>query len=150
MLKVIATFCAVVALLLGTIAAGSYYLLSAGCGNDVLDRVASPTGSHKAVVFQRDCGATTDFSTQVSVLDPQADLDNSAGNVFVADANQGLAPSGPGGGPVVTVQWSTPLLLVISHHETARVFKAESRIGAIEIRYEAIARQAETGVLLGP
>jgi hypothetical protein len=38
------------------------------CGNDPISETPSPNGQMKVVVFQRDCGATTGFSTQVSVL----------------------------------------------------------------------------------
>ena len=138
LLKVAVTVGGIVVLLLGAVGAGGYFLLSAGCGNEVLAQAASPTGSHKAIVFQRDCGATTGFSTQVSVLAQQSDLGNHAGNVFVADSNHGSAPAGPSGGPVVTVQWRAPNLLVIFHHATARVFKAESRVNLIEVRYESL------------
>jgi len=36
------------------------------CGNDVLTDLPSPDGKYKVVVFQRDCGATTGFSTQTT------------------------------------------------------------------------------------
>jgi len=46
----------------------------AGCGsmdlceNEIVGRVASPNGAHDAIVFERDCGATTTWSTQVSIV----------------------------------------------------------------------------------
>ena len=122
------------------VAFGGYFLISAGCGNEVLTQIVSPNGSYKAVVFQRDCGATTGFSTQVSIVNKHSELGNSTGNVFVADTGHGSAPSGPGGGPVVAVQWRTPDHLVISHHGAARVFKARSHTHGIEVRYESLAQ----------
>jgi hypothetical protein len=38
------------------------------CENEVFSDVPSPSGKEHAIVFQRDCGATTDFSFQVSIL----------------------------------------------------------------------------------
>jgi hypothetical protein len=38
------------------------------CGNYVVAEKISPDGRRKVVVFQRDCGATTGFSTQVSLF----------------------------------------------------------------------------------
>jgi len=32
------------------------------CGNEIYSVVVSPNKKHKAVLFQRDCGATTGFS----------------------------------------------------------------------------------------
>jgi len=44
------------------------HLMRDPCGNTIVEALPSPDGSHKAVVFVRNCGATTDFSTQMSVL----------------------------------------------------------------------------------
>ena len=61
------------------------------CGNDVIEEVVSPNGKTKALVFQRDCGATTGFSTQISILSYQARLPDKPGNVFIA-GNPGKDP----------------------------------------------------------
>jgi hypothetical protein len=119
-----------------TVVGVSLYLLAGSlCGNELLAESASPDGRFKAIVFQRDCGATTGFSTQVSVVKASASTGNSAGNVFIADTSNG-APSGPGGDPMVKVQWRSPELLVVSHHAAARVFTAESKIGSVNVHYE--------------
>ncbi len=57
------------------------------CGNEVFQEVVSPDGTYKAVVFQRDCGATTGFSTQVSILKASSQLTNRGGNVFAMDGH---------------------------------------------------------------
>ena len=51
------------------------------CGNDIYSETLSPDGELKAVIFQRDCGATTGFSTQVSILDTDETLENDGGNI---------------------------------------------------------------------
>ena len=56
--------------------------------------------------------------------------------MFIADTNHGIAPAGNGGGPEVRVQWLGSKLLLLQHHEKARVFKAEQRLGGVEVRYE--------------
>jgi len=106
------------------------------CDNTPLAEVPSPSGTRKAVVFQRDCGATTGFSTQVSVLPAGAKLRDDGGNVFVADTDHGAAPSGPGGGPVVEAVWVAEDRLVIRHHRLARVFRSEARAGNVVVAYE--------------
>jgi hypothetical protein len=113
-----------------------YALLSDMCGNDMLAQVASPDSTKTLAVFQRDCGATSGFSTQASILTSNTPLPDRNGNVFIADTNHGIAPSGTGGGPELRVQWQGPTLLLLQHHEKARVFKAEQRLGSVEIRYE--------------
>ncbi|MEZ5494507.1 MAG: DUF5412 family protein [Pseudomonadales bacterium] len=55
------------------------------CGNQVFKEIYSPGNKYKAVVFQRDCGATTGFSTQVSVINSNEILENEGGNAYIAD-----------------------------------------------------------------
>lgn len=64
------------------------YLLGRGmCGNDIYKEYVSPNRKLKAVVFQRDCGATTGFSTQISVMAAKDDLKNEAGNTYIIDGH---------------------------------------------------------------
>src|SRR5215510_5330484 len=79
--------------------------LTGNCGNKILRTLYSPAKRLKTVVFQRECGATTGFSTQISIISANSDLPDEAGNVFVADTNHGKSPSGPEGGPPVEVEW---------------------------------------------
>lgn len=44
------------------------FAFSNPCGNDEVREFLSPNGRVKAVVFRRNCGATTSHSTHVSVL----------------------------------------------------------------------------------
>jgi hypothetical protein len=53
------------------------------CSNDPQRVVVSPDGKYEAVVFSRDCGAATNFSTQVSILEAGAALPDRAGNALV-------------------------------------------------------------------
>lgn len=65
-----------------------FWLLSAGCGNQPYQQFVSENGLYKAVVFQRDCGATTGFSTQMSIIAADEELcDNCAGDLFSADGH---------------------------------------------------------------
>lgn len=107
---------------------------SSVCDNTLLVEVPSPSGTRKAVVFQRSCGATTGFSTQVSVLPAGGKLRGAAGNVFVAETDHGAAPSGPGGGPVVESVWIAEDRLLIRHHRLARVFVSEAAPGVSRSR----------------
>lgn len=115
-----------------------HVLGASSCANELLAEAVSPDGKLKAVVFQRDCGATTGFSTQVSVLPASAGVGNAAGNVFTSDTNHGAAPSGPGGGPLVKVNWRSPSALAVFHHAAARVFLAEPHVGSVTVSYESL------------
>ena len=107
-----------------------------GCGNDVLADVPSPDGRRHAVVFARDCGATTAASTQVSVL-PAARSAHGGGNVFVADGDHGRAPAGAGGGPRVAVRWLDRRTLEVRYDSRARVFTREARHDDTDVRFVA-------------
>ncbi len=126
-----------IVLLLTTIqvASCSFLDLSDGCGNEVIQEIVSPDKRLKAVIFQRDCGATTDFSTQVSILDAGEKLPPQGGNVFVCDSSHGKAPAGAGGGPPVEVTWIANDALKIIHDTDARIFFAANKYKNAEIVY---------------
>jgi hypothetical protein len=53
-----------------------------GCGNEVSYRAPSPNGKVEAVVFNRNCGATTDFNTQLSIV-PASQVPEGSGDILV-------------------------------------------------------------------
>ena len=72
-------------LLIGVIVliSGVIYLFHDTCINKVHATSFSPRGAKfKAVIFQRDCGATTSYSTQVSILETNKKLENKSGNIM--------------------------------------------------------------------
>jgi hypothetical protein len=113
--------------------------LAAGCGNDLVNEVRSPGGKIKAVVFQRDCGATTGFSTQVSLLSSNKSLPNESGNLFVATTDHGNAPAAAWGGPIVEISWTDDANLLLRHDKRAGLSKREESLGGVKIRYETFA-----------
>jgi len=102
---------------------------SDACRNTVVDRALSPDGMHAAVLFERDCGATTGFSTQVSVLGRDSRVSN--GNVFIADAGHGAAATGSWGGPWAELKWIAKDHLLIRYAGQIR----DLRTGARGCRY---------------
>src|SRR2546423_14736532 len=50
-------------ILLLCLALGGCNVFSSGCGDTVLKEVSSPDMRYTATIYERDCGATTDFST---------------------------------------------------------------------------------------
>lgn len=114
-------------------------LLLAGCGetcrNEVVQEVVSPDGQNKAVIFQRDCGATSSFTTQVSVLRRNETLSGS-GNVFVADDNHGLVEVGDWGGPWVGVRWLTANQLLVTYAKGSRIFEQAKNVGPVKVSFQ--------------
>jgi hypothetical protein len=103
--------------------------------NEILRLHYSPSKQLKAVVFERECGATTGFSTQISIMHANNDLSNEGGNVFVADTDRGKSPSGPGGGPPVEVEWRGESSLNITYDNRARIFLRKDSQNGIAITY---------------
>jgi hypothetical protein len=123
-------------LLLCALSAGCINI-TGGCVNTILRVHYSPTKRLKAVVFERQCGATTGFSTQVSIISADSDLPNEGGNVFVADTDHGKSPSGPGGGPPVEVEWKGESSLNVIYDNRARVFLRKDSQNDVTITYSA-------------
>ena len=100
------------------------------CENRVLSEVPGPKGNRTAIVFERSCGATTGFSTHVSVVNEFGELGRSAGNVFAADSDHGAVKD-----MTVTVRWAAADQVVIRYPAQSRVFKKRpSRWGQRGIR----------------
>jgi hypothetical protein len=105
------------------------------CGETVLTEVISPNQMMKAVIYERDCGATTDFATHASIINKDASLKKSDRSIFAADTDHGSAPNGPGGGPEVRARWLTDTRLEIQYSWMARVILAETKVKNIECTY---------------
>lgn len=89
---------------------GCSHLFGDLCGNQILSETYSPNKQLKAVVFSRDCGATTNYSTHVSIMNSWEKLDNgNTGNVFVTDS-------------AVIVKWDGDGSLSIEYGSPCRIF----------------------------
>lgn len=109
------------------------------CENSVAARVVSPDGQREAVMFQRDCGATTGYSTQISVLD-NGETPAGGGNAFRADDNHGVAAVGEWQGPWADMRWVAPDRLLIRYASKSRIFEQAAEVNGIVINYQQIAR----------
>lgn len=121
---------------LGAVALLGLFGCASQCGNEMISDVASPTGAWHAAVFERDCGATTGFSTQVSIL-PKGQRPTGSGNAFVADGNHGRAPASVAGGPAVVAHWLSDRQLELRYHPRVRIFRQAPALGGVTIRYVA-------------
>ena len=106
------------------------------CRNSAVSEAPSPGAELKAIVFTRDCGATTTWATHVTVTEKLRLLPNVVTLVFVADGNHGRAPQGPAYAPEARVHWRDGRHLVIAHHEKAMVFQSSRRVGEVRVEYE--------------
>lgn len=116
------------------------------CSNSFLYDVPSPSGTLKATVFERSCGATTGFTTHVSILQAREQVPDEGGNVFLADTDRGRAPSGIGGGPAVQITWLADHKARIEHHPLARLFKTEQSYQGVTVEYSSTNQMANLAV----
>jgi hypothetical protein len=109
---------------------GLFLLIAAGpdlCANQVFQEVYSADRTLKAVVFQRDCGATTGFSTQVSVLPARETLGNNvAGNLYIANGHPADSR--------LLLQWTSQRSILIQGHATDAT-KQETMIEDVVVSY---------------
>lgn len=110
---------------------------SDGCQNTAAARSVSPDGKHVAVLFERDCGATTGFSTQISVLDAGENLSGS-GNTFIADDDHGAARVGSWDGSWAETKWLSADRLLVRYAAKSRLFKQNKRVSDVNIIYQVV------------
>ncbi|MDP5205496.1 hypothetical protein ORI99_00335 [Alishewanella sp. SMS9] len=120
-----------IAFIISAIVVIAFYLwLPDMCGNYFHSERFSPNGEFKAVTFQRDCGATTGFSTQISILDADDKLENEMGNVFRMSGHPDkVAPN---------VVWESDSVLKIDKHITGKEYFTETSYGwfnPIKVQY---------------
>ena len=106
------------------------------CGNHLIESKYSPNKEFKVLVFSRDCGATTNYSTQISILNSNDNLEkNDTGNIFVADYNNGKANM-IGEIIYVKTKWLNNENLIIEYDEKAQIFKNVKTENGINIIYK--------------
>ncbi len=123
-----------VALLLALVALAALFLSPVcgrldPCGNELVSEALSPSGRLRAVVFLRDCGATTAYGVELSILRAEAGLPNRAGNAFSADAGHTDVPL------KLDVRWDTDEAVTVRYDPRLRVFTNEARVGRVQVRY---------------
>jgi hypothetical protein len=114
------------------------HLFSDMCATTIIDQVASPSGKLKAVIFQFDCGATSDFNSHVAIVPGNKDTtekDALPSSFFAADRDHGRAPEGKEHGPEVRLSWLSDSRMEIQHHELARIIRAEKSSKGVAVDY---------------
>ncbi len=103
-------------------------LMSPLCGNEIVREAVAPDGTRRAVVFQRDCGATTGFSTQIAVVWGSGNLPDAPANVFIADGHPDRTKT--------DARWLNSATLVIGTNALADAYKAERHVNGVSVTYE--------------
>jgi hypothetical protein len=97
------------------------------CRNDERYRVRSPDGRYEAIVFERDCGATTAESLEISMVQAGSRLGSGPGNILRL-----VHPAD------LRVEWLAPDRLSVSHAAGAQVGAKETAYKDVIIEYEVM------------
>lgn len=92
------------------------------CGNDIVQKVPSPSDKKVAYIFTRDCGATTSFSPQLSILDKEDKFPNKSGNTFRSDKK-------------FTIVWIDEKKLKVIYDEKSETYKMDRRVNGVRVEY---------------
>lgn len=95
------------------------------CNNELIRRSVSPNGLLSAELFSRNCGATTGFNTQLSIVNIGDLPSDEAGNVLIAD-----------GQVLVTFRWLSETRLSVAGAGGSGTFKQESEANGVTVVYE--------------
>jgi hypothetical protein len=106
------------------------------CGNNISKEINSPDKKLKAVIFIRDCGATTGFSSQLSIIDFSDKLENESGNVLIISDKE----YGENGNADLNAEWNGVNELIIYFNLKAITFKKETEIDDIKITYKQLSK----------
>lgn len=112
--------------------------IGCGCDGDFHESYASPSGKQKAVVYDFDCGATTQTSVRITIADSADKFDPNSGYFFQATTNHGKAPFGQKGGPQVAIVWASDDLLIVTYDHRADIFEQKANFRGVQISYRRL------------
>lgn len=116
-------------------------VVTPSCANDIVAEVPSPSTVRVALVFRRNCGVTTSYGTDVSLLEAGRRPPGSeeAGNIVrVRPPAQDDFPRAQHGGPDVQVAWRSDSVLLVRHHPAAQLPFAVVRYFGVTIEYDSL------------
>ena len=100
----------------------------AGCSNEIKDQIPSPDGKHWAVIYRRDCGATTGWDIDVAIVDHRDPAASSLKpNAFSCQAADPSA---------IQVSWKDERQLVIRTGVQTPINSKERSVDLIRIKLE--------------
>ena len=110
-------------------------LWSGLCGSYIYQQAASPNGKYRVVVFQQDCGATTGFSTNLSLLRTNQALGQQSGNMIRASGHPDWFDIG--------VEWQDDTHVTITHNGRWKPSTQKETVRGVHINYVAVLEGAE-------
>ena len=103
------------------------------CNNHIFQRITNNSKTLRIVKFDRGCGATTDNSIQLSVVNFNDSLPNEAGNIFISNSKVGGYIERD---TSVLASWLNDTTVLIMHDKDLEIFKKDSLVGRTLVTYE--------------
>tara|TARA_R110001606_G_scaffold334961_1_gene482946 strand:- start:12 stop:407 length:396 start_codon:yes stop_codon:yes gene_type:complete len=103
---------------------GSMFSSDNMCDNTIIATKFSPNQNNKIVLFERSCGATTGFSTQVSILEKENDLENENSAILITEKDS------------LNIKWINDDEVSIEIKKNSEVFKKQNHFNGIKINYK--------------
>ncbi len=107
------------------------------CSNNILKEIISPDKKLKAIIFTRDCGATTGFSSQLSIVDYSDHLENEKGNTLIISDKES-DPETETGSVNVNAEWNGNNELTIYFNLKAETFNKKNDTKGVKITYRQL------------
>lgn len=90
--------------------------------NEIMQELVSPSGEYVAYIFKNSAGATTGWSYHLSVFENGQSLNNESGNTYIS-----YSP--------FLVKWTGNRSLLVTNNNPKNIFKQETRVNGVQIKY---------------
>jgi hypothetical protein len=124
--------------ILGTVYSCMNMIWGGMCGNQIIEEIPSPNKELKALIFTRDCGATSGYSTQLSIIENSDQLEDETGNTFILSDKVEDGLSFDNGGAKIEVIWTGDNSVTVYFDKRTEFTKQKEEIGDIKITYEQL------------
>lgn len=111
---------------------GSILLLGGGCKEQIISEIPSPDKKLKAVLYVRDCGATTRASTRVSVLRMTASGSGPASREVLA----GYEYPWDAKTHKIGTEWTSDNSLNVWYAEDVELTHLNNQVGSVHVHFE--------------
>jgi hypothetical protein len=96
------------------------------CRNEIIASRDNPARTLKLIKFDRDCGATTGNSVQISVLKFQESLQNLGGNIFISKNYD----------KDIDMAWENDSTILIQYPKKLVIIKREDQYDNLKVKYQ--------------
>ena len=97
----------------------------ASCENETYARYPSPSGEKVAVAFERSCGATVGFNSQLSIVSASEKDFSETGNAVVLQGRR-----------TIQLEWVSETELAVTLRRGERIYRSEAVVEGVSLKYD--------------